>query len=438
MKNLPIAILILAVRLSAVALHAEPAKMMKASRLEALVDANIKATQAFESLDAKKLGDEVRLKYWNVGGLSDAALNRLIELQKEMMAQPIESIVAWARGEQSSFDEAKYIRGIVDSKLLVSDPKLPVNVWIKWFREKEPNTSLLRAKSLASLQQMMGDTYRDGDLLQDLFRVYVKLGLPVHFGQIGITATTDADFMTFAKELSPRMGPSPYDESPFMLKMSFRKMYNWGRRYTGERDKFTMARQLMADPRMKAAILKAGMLKPEKVAIIGHSYTMEVNWSTPGTFVAVVTEMMKKANPLIEFKYFQQGGMDAVTAQKRFYDEALAWRPDSVLFVVMNDGQPNRLALKAMVDGFSGAGAKCVMFDCLWPAVWDPQSKKADPLLAGINLIEVQKLLMASPEKEQFMCLDGTHMMEAWHMLMAREWFKYLAGARKEELAPAL
>ena len=89
MKNLPIAILILAVRLSAVALHAEPAKMMKASRLEALVDANIKATQAFESLDAKKLGDEVRLKYWNVGGLSDAALNRLIELQKEMMAQPL-------------------------------------------------------------------------------------------------------------------------------------------------------------------------------------------------------------------------------------------------------------------------------------------------------------------------------------------------------------
>ena len=188
---------------------------------------------------------------------------------------------------------------------------------------------------------------------------------------------------------------------------------------------------------MKAAVLRAHTLPTQKIAIIGHSYTMEIHWATPGSFVPVVTEMMKAANPKIQFKYFQQGGMDAVTAQQKFYAEALNWHPDLVLFVVLNEGAANRQALKTMVDGFSAAGTKCVMFDSLWPADWDLAPKKTDPVLSTtkLNIIEVKPLLMASAQKDNFLCLDGVHMQEPWHLLMAREWFKYLAGTRKDELA---
>ncbi len=68
---------------------------------------------------------------------------------------------------------------------------------------------------------------------------------------------------------------------------------------------------------------------------------------------------------------------------------------------------------------------------------WDLQPKKTDPLLATtkLHIIEVGKLLMSTPGREQFPALDGVHMTEPWHLLMAHEWFKYLVGDRKEELA---
>jgi len=409
---------------------------MNNEKLEAFVDANIKATHAFESLAAKKLGESVRGKYWNIGGASDKELNDLVDLQKQMLAEPEKDIIAWARDERSNFNEKKYIGGILGSKLSTDHPKLPVNVWAAWFKEKAPDATAIQVKSLASLQQVLAEIDRDGDLLQDLFRVYSALGLPVYFGQIGIKASTDEEFMSFAEELPDRMILGPYEKETVLVQMAFRKMYNWGRRYNGERDRVVMAKELLADPELKDAVEKAGKLNPKKIAVIGHSFSMEVNWATPCSFVPIVTEMMKTANPKMQFKYFQQGGMDAVTAYKRFSDDVAEWHPDLVLFVIMNEGPDNRNAMKKMVDEFTQGGAKCVIFDCLWPAMWDQQPKKKDPVLTTIKLdiIEVKKLLVASPDKQKFLCLDKVHMTEPWHMLMAREWFKYLAGTRKEDL----
>jgi hypothetical protein len=48
----------------------------------------------------------------------------------------------------------------------------------------------------------------------------------------------------------------------------------------------------------------------------------------------------------------------------------------------------------------------------------------------GIEVIEVGSILAASPDRSRFVCLDGIHMTEPYHRLMAKEWLKYLAGAR--------
>jgi hypothetical protein len=51
-----------------------------------------------------------------------------------------------------------------------------------------------------------------------------------------------------------------------------------------------------------------------------------------------------------------------------------------------------------------------------------------------MHTIEVGRILGESPDRDRFVALDGIHMTEPWHRLMAKEWLKCLAGARKEKL----
>jgi hypothetical protein len=74
------------------------------------------------------------------------------------------------------------------------------------------------------------------------------------------------------------------------------------------------------------------------------------------------------------------------------------------------------------------------MFD----EVHDPASVKSGTVeravsvahATGIEVIEVGSLLSAAPGRARFICLDGIHMTEPYHRLMAKEWLKFLAGAR--------
>jgi len=53
---------------------------------------------------------------------------------------------------------------------------------------------------------------------------------------------------------------------------------------------------------------------------------------------------------------------------------------------------------------------------------------------SGITIVEVSRLLAAAPDRARFVCLDGIHMTEPWHRLMAKEWLKLLVGAREPAL----
>ena len=95
-------------------------------------------------------------------------------------------------------------------------------------------------------------------------------------------------------------------------------------------------------------------------------------------------------------------------------------------------------ALKQMGQGFRAAGVKTYMFDEVHdPAAVAPgtvaRARKAAED-SGIEVIEVGALLAQAPERAQFICLDGIHMTEPYHRLMAKEWLKYLAGERGNKL----
>jgi len=118
----------------------------------------------------------------------------------------------------------------------------------------------------------------------------------------------------------------------------------------------------------------------------------------------------------------------------------LDWKPDKVLLVVMTRADEDYDALREMGEGLRAAGAEVFMFD----DIRDPEtvsktgtSERAVKVArtAGIRVIEVGALLAAAPDREGFLSLDRVHMTEPYHRLMAKEWLKFLAGARGERLA---
>jgi hypothetical protein len=49
-------------------------------------------------------------------------------------------------------------------------------------------------------------------------------------------------------------------------------------------------------------------------------------------------------------------------------------------------------------------------------------------------VIEVSRLLASAPDRDRFLCLDGIHMTEPYHRLMAKQWLEFLVGARGARL----
>src|SRR6185369_17220412 len=221
-----------------------------------------------------------------------------------------------------------------------------------------------------------------------------------------------------------------------------RKIWNWGEKNLHIRDERVLAAELLKEPEVKQLQPRLRALPPQRIAVIGHSFTMGLHWSSPSSFVPIVIDVFRRENPKVQFKQYAAGGLTASRAQKRFYADVLAWKPDKVLLVVMTRTDEDYEALKQMGQGLGAAGIKPYMFDevhdpaAVTPGTVERARKTAEE--AGIEIIDVGDILANAPDRSKFVCLDGIHMTEPYHRLMAKEWLKYLAGARGNASQPAL
>jgi hypothetical protein len=95
-------------------------------------------------------------------------------------------------------------------------------------------------------------------------------------------------------------------------------------------------RELLEEPDVKALVPRIRALPAQRIAVVGHSFTMQLHWSTPGAFVPIVSAIFARENPKVEFRQFQGGGLTSTRAVNRFYADLLAWKPQQVLLVVIN------------------------------------------------------------------------------------------------------
>jgi hypothetical protein len=400
------------------------------SRLLQIVEANVLAVHSYQT-DLGMKGGKGSPVCYDKGALTDHDLQILVAHQTRLLTSDLKDLVAWAKGQFTAFDPSRDLAPILQSNLQVPE-STPVNVYFRYLRQHS-NAPQIQLRAIANLYQTVLEVERDGDLLQQEFDLYIALGLPVYVGQLHLPGT-DEDFLSVGKDLSGQTCESPFDTNAPAWQIAGRKVWNWGEKKLHIRDVQVLARELLAEPDVRPLIPRMRELPAQKVAIIGHSFTMDLHWSSPSSFVAIVTAMFGKENAKVQFRQFQAGGLSASRALKNFYPESLAWKPDKLLLVVMVRKEEDFDALRAMGEGFRKAGIRVFVFDNVHdPEASDPQKVARINQVAreaGVTVIKVDSILSNAPDRGQFLCLDKIHMKEPYHRLMAKEWLRFLVGAR--------
>jgi hypothetical protein len=406
-------------------------------RLERLVEANIVGVHAYQVLLARRQNEGDPLCY-GAPGLSDGELEALVAHQAGLLHADAAAVEAWAAGEASPFEPARDLEPLLASGLTLSD-SLPVNVFTADLAGHGA-APRVAARAVANLYQTVLEVERDGDLLQDLYRFYIGLGLPVYIGQFGLPGSDD-DLLQTGRRLEGKACKSPVGLGAADWQIAGRKIWNWGEKNLHIRDEHVLAKELLAEPDVARLVPTLKTMSPQRIAVIGHSFTMGLHWSSPSAFVPIVAAIFERENPKVAFRLFQAGGLTSSRALKRFYQDALAWKPDQVLLVAMNRTDEDFDALKTMGGGFAAAGVRMCIFDNLLdPQANDPAKLSREMEVAraaGVTIVSVGPILEASPDRAQFLCLDAVHMREPYHRLMAKEWLAFLAGARGAALSSA-
>jgi hypothetical protein len=408
------------------AIHSVAAQTRE-QRLAKLVEANVIAVHAFQVLLAKSSGKGQAC--FSANTVSDAELNALSEHQAKLLKTDIKQLRLWVDGLSSTFNPEQDLQPILATKLKIPD-NAPVNVFTRYLRENT-KTSDVKIRTVASLYQTVLEVERDGDRLQEEFAFYIGLGLPVYVGQFKLPGT-DADLLAVGRKLEGQSCEAPVGTSAAEWQIAGRKIWNWGEKNLHIRDERVLAGELLKEPEVRKLEPQLRAMSPQRIAVVGHSFTMGLHWSSPSSFVPIVIDIFRRENPKVEFKQYAAGGLTASRAQKRFYNDVLTWKPDKVLFVVMTRTDEDYESLKTMAYGLRAAGIKAYMFDevhdpaAVTPGTVERARKVAEE--AGIEVIEVGNILANAPDRSKFICLDGIHMTEPYHRLMAKEWLKYLAG----------
>jgi hypothetical protein len=405
-------------------------KQTPLSRRAQLVEANIIAVHAYQIILARKAGNASSVCYPETSP-DTAILQDLVNHQQSLLAQPTEQVARWADSMQGSFDPAKDLQPLLAAKLTLS-PELPVNVFTRYLEAEAPREPEERIRSVANLYQTVLELERDGDLLQDLYRLYIGLKLPVYVGQLGLPGS-DADFLAAAQKLAGRSCPSPVDLSVPAWQIAGRKVWNWGEKNLHIRDANTIAKEMLDDPQIVKLIPAMKAMPVERVVILGHSFTMDQHWASPSAFVPIVTAMFALENPRVQFWQGSAGGQTYSRAYRNYYATALASKPDVVLLVLTNRTAADVEALKAMAAGFRAVGAHVLMFDDVEDShTTETLPEQTAPIAknAGVEIIPARAILDGAPNHDSFPCMDGIHKKEPYHRLMATLWLKALLATR--------
>ncbi|MFB3891348.1 MAG: hypothetical protein ACE15C_04915 [Phycisphaerae bacterium] len=400
------------------------------ARRARLVRANIAATHANQILMARKAGKSDLAGYQSA--LSDEALGELVKHQEALLATDLPAVAAWVKGTSRKKPAVapapveRYIEPLLAAPIELRQD-LPVNVFAAYLAKavKAPPHAI---EAVASLYQLVLEIHRDGTTLQKLFDFYIAAGLPVYIGQLGLRGT-DADMLRAGRKLAPRTCPSPFDTSAPAWQIAGRKVWNWGQKKLHIRDDKVLARELLLSKDIRPLTAKLRAMPAQRIAIIGHSFTNDMHFCSPSSFTQIVAAIFGRVNPGVEFRHWTYGSMTATQAREMFFQEVTLWKPAKVFLFVLLPTDADKAAMRKMAADFAAAGAETWVFPHNGPRPYNNVKEVREFAKAGgIRLADFVDAVDACPDKDKFVCLDGVHMTEPYHVAMAKELLKLLAS----------
>ncbi|MBA3846502.1 MAG: hypothetical protein H0X45_07650, partial [Planctomycetes bacterium] len=280
--------------------------------------------------------------------------------------------------------------------------------------------------AIANLLQLNLLEREDGALLNDLFALYIALGLKVNLGQLGL-AHDDAAIVAIARECAESADAGPYPGNDVAYwRLSWTRIEMWGDKFSGRRDQHVLARELAREPEIAALTAKLAALPERRVAFIGFSMMMSVNWSTHGAWNDIASEVVKAVNPRFASAGFQQGGINAHAALDRLLPGALAWQPTQAFLLMAALDQRDEDAFVAMAQRLAATGCETWIVDDNRPwidridGMTQIERRRTAARRAGARLLPFYDLGRTARDWPTWECLDTIHMTTAGHVFYAR------------------
>jgi hypothetical protein len=396
------------------------------SRAAQVVEAVIAGTHAYQLRLAR--GAHTSGPCWDATRLSDTDLDALVSHQAGLFASNRLALRDWIAGRDAMrFDPRGDLYPLLAAQVPL-DPGLPVNVFTTVVGRRS-HARPEQVRSVASLYQLILEVERDGDVLQDAFAFLIGLGLPVYGGQIGLPGD-DAAHASLAAELASASCAAPFATDAAAWTIAGRKVWNWGEKHLGIRNADTVAGEMASDPAVKAVLSQLRTAPPSRVAIVGDSFTMGNHWASPGSFTTIAAALVARAQVPLEMRHYAAGGLKAARAWQLFGREVAEWHPDVLLFEAEVPSEDDVAALRTWLAALHEIRTRVVMFD----AIGDPSERDLAMRLrrlgaareAGVRVVPVEARLAASADHARFLSMDGIHMTEPYHRLMALAWLEAL------------
>jgi len=375
------------------------------------------------------------------GGVGQA--QDLAKVFDRLCARPTDQVVTWATGGTQA-----EVAADIGALLALPLPKaeaLPLNVAHRYMHTRITGPEEFFRRAVANLLQLCIEVDRDGTQLQDLVRIYVALGIK----QLSLPAT-EAEKRADGEKLAKETCACPFSmetdgEQWYAIML---KIENWVQKTSGQRDRTHLADELLREPEIEALVPKLKKLPPMRVAVVGHSMTMSLHWTTYGSWNDTACEIMKRLQPGFVNQGFHGGGMDASGAVRVHLTNLLAWKPTETWILVGVRTQLDIDALDKLVSSLRAIGSDVYIVDEVRPFIKDPQEfwNPIPELKTEKQLLAVQKAICAkygghvweivekarqAPGMEKWEALDKIHMYTEGHLWYCRELLKVWAARAK-------
>jgi hypothetical protein len=364
------------------------------------------------------------------GNMSLEKVDELANTAETLLKLPSEKIVAWADGKTDDAGVAAKLAALKAAPFSPS-PKLPAYIVLAAMKKKLGNRDELSGRAVANLLQLNLQENRDGDLLQDMFRIYVALGLKVNFVQLDLPHA-DADFIAWGKKFAEQSALAPYRTDAAYWHLSLCRIEMWGEKNTGRRDKYVMAKELLRDPEIEPLIPALKAMPAKRCAFVGFSMLMNLHWSSYGSWNDMACETVRLVNPKLEYAGFQTGGINATQALKTLLPGAMAYKPDETYLLMVVDTDEHEKNFETMLHELKKAGSKVFVLDENRPwldrvvpiTFQDMYRRRCAAAKAGAEVLDFYALGRTAPDWPAWECLDTIHMNTPGHVFYAKQLLK--------------